>query len=435
VHQNPLINIEAAPGDENIDEEFEEANIEAGGTAAPQCVADEDENIPFIIEQLQDEERELDEAMNADSSDDDDDDVLEEWVSSDFSHLVVDDESSVPSDCRENEIVLELDRLEGHIISRLDARLVGLLGRDLQPGLGELLRGREYFSRIIWHASSRSVLDRLLIAVIGLLQVATEGEHSTESWHLKKQIDIMRHCHEFGECRSTQYCMVRRVKSSHFELDEFSMIILPRTEGDREDHRTERMRRITWDDAVERGLAGNQHILEIQTHLLQSADEDEIEPAPAIDQDLGKLNLRYHGVQDQGKLTGLGKACPLVITRERDGDLRPTKWPRYRRLDGQNLSEEQLLIPPGTEVLVPPEDDVDHLQRILKLRVAPVILLIIVLGFFVSRLLVLPPTTGVAERPPKVVAVDGSVVGARMPRALLLQELLELLLSCRLLTS
>jgi hypothetical protein len=104
VHQNPLINIEAAPGDENIDEEFEEANIEAGGTAASQCVADEGENIPFIVEQLQDEERELDEAMNADSSDDDDD-VPEEWVSSDFSHLVVDDGSSVPSDCKENEIV------------------------------------------------------------------------------------------------------------------------------------------------------------------------------------------------------------------------------------------------------------------------------------------------------------------------------------------
>jgi hypothetical protein len=104
VHQNPLINIEAAPGDENIDEEVEEPNIEVGGTAAPQCVADEGENIPFIVEQLQDEERELDEAMNADSSDDDDD-VPEEWVSSDFSHLVVDDGSSVPSDCRENKIV------------------------------------------------------------------------------------------------------------------------------------------------------------------------------------------------------------------------------------------------------------------------------------------------------------------------------------------
>jgi hypothetical protein len=53
VHQNPLINIEAASGDENIDEEIEKANIEAGGTAATQCVADEGENIPFIVEQLQ----------------------------------------------------------------------------------------------------------------------------------------------------------------------------------------------------------------------------------------------------------------------------------------------------------------------------------------------------------------------------------------------
>jgi hypothetical protein len=36
-------------------------------------VADVRENIPFIVEQLQDEERELDKAMNADSSDDDED--------------------------------------------------------------------------------------------------------------------------------------------------------------------------------------------------------------------------------------------------------------------------------------------------------------------------------------------------------------------------
>jgi hypothetical protein len=104
VHQNPLINIETAPGDENIDEEVEKPNIEAGGTAASQYVANEGENIPFIVEQLQDEERELDEAMNADSSDDDEG-VPEEWASSDFSHLVIDEGSSVPSDCRENEVV------------------------------------------------------------------------------------------------------------------------------------------------------------------------------------------------------------------------------------------------------------------------------------------------------------------------------------------
>jgi hypothetical protein len=99
-----LINIEAAPGDKNIDEEVEEPNIEAGGTAAPQCMADEGENIPFIVEQLQDEERELDKAMNADSSDDEKD-VPEEWVNNNFSHLDVDEGSSVPSDYRENEVV------------------------------------------------------------------------------------------------------------------------------------------------------------------------------------------------------------------------------------------------------------------------------------------------------------------------------------------
>jgi hypothetical protein len=58
---------------------------------------------------------------------------------------------------------------------------------------------------------------------------------------------------------------------------------------------------------------------------------------------------------------------------------------------------------------------------------------VVILGFFVRRLLVLLTTTGVAEHPPKVVAVDGSTVGTRVPWALFLQELLELLLRCRLL--
>jgi hypothetical protein len=49
-----------------------------------------------------------------------------------------------------------------------------------------------------------------------------------------------------------------------------------------------------------------------------------------------------------------------------------------------------------------------------------VILLIIILGFFVSRLHVLLSAIGVAERPPKVIAVDGGVAGARMLWALLL---------------
>jgi hypothetical protein len=227
--------------------------------------------------------------------------------------------------------------------------------------------------------------------------------------------------------------MVRRFEVSHFEFDELSTIVLPRAEGDWEDHRTKRVCRVTWDDAVKGGLAGNQHVLEIQAHFLQSADKDEIELGPTIDEDLGEPDLRHHRIQDQGKFTGLRKARPLVIAKERDADLRPTEWSWYRRLDGENLPEKQLLIPPGTKILISLEDDVDDLRGILKLWVAPVVLLIVVLRFFVRRILVLLSTTGVAKRSPKVVAVNGGMIGTWVPRALLLQELLKLLLHRRLL--
>jgi hypothetical protein len=64
-----------------------------------------------------------------------------------------------------------------------------------------------------------------------------------------------------------------------------------------------------------------------------------------------------------------------------------------------------------------------------------VVLLIIILGFFVRRLLIFLTTTGVAERPPKMVAIDGGVTCTWMPWALLLQEFLKLLLRRRLLVS
>jgi hypothetical protein len=178
------------------------------------------------------------------------------------------------------------------------------------------------------------------------------------------------------------------------------------------------------------GTCWNQHVLEIQAHFLQSADEDEIEPTPAIDEDLGELDLCHHRVQDQGELTGLREARPLIVARERDGDLRPAELSWYRRLNGQDLPKKQLLVPPGTEILISPEDDVDDLRGVLKLWVAPLVIVVVILGFFIRKLLILLSTTRVAERPPKVVAVNGGVAGARMPWALFLQEFLELLLRC-----
>ena len=72
-------------------------------------MVDEGENISRIVEQMQDEDRELHGTLNEGCDDDsfDDDDVVREgWVSSgDISHLAIHQGPIVPSDCRENEVV------------------------------------------------------------------------------------------------------------------------------------------------------------------------------------------------------------------------------------------------------------------------------------------------------------------------------------------
>jgi hypothetical protein len=245
----------------------------------------------------------------------------------------------------------------------------------------------------------------------------------------------MWHYHEFGECRKAQYGMIRRFEVSHFEFNELGAVVLPRAESDWKNYRTKWVRRITWYDAVERGLARNQHVREVQAHLPQSASKDEVETTPTVDEHLGEPDFCHHWIQDQGELTGLREAHPLIIAGERDGDLRPTQWSWYRRLDGHDLSEKQLLVPLGYEVSIPPEDNVDCLRSILELRVAPLVPLVVIFRLFVHGLLVLLATTGVAECPPEVVIVNGRVIGTWMPRAFLLQELLQLLLRRRLLAS
>jgi hypothetical protein len=69
----------------------------------------------------------------------------------------------------------------------------------------------------------------------------------------------------------------------------------------------------------------------------------------------------------------------------------------------------------------------------LELHVALLVPLVVVFGFFVHWILVLLATTGIAECPLKMVAIDCRVIPTWMPWAFLLQELLELLLCHRLL--
>jgi hypothetical protein len=61
--------------------------------------------------------------------------------------------------------------------------------------------------------------------------------------------------------------------------------------------------------------------------------------------------------------------------------------------------------------------------------------LVVVFEFFVHWLLVLLASTGIAEYPPEMVAIDCRVIGTWMPWAFLLQELLKLFLRRRRLAS
>jgi hypothetical protein len=67
----------------------------------------------------------------------------------------------------------------------------------------------------------------------------------------------MRHCHKFGEYRTAQYGMIRRFEVSHFEFNELDKVFLPRAESDWKNYRAKWVRCVTWDDAIERGLARN----------------------------------------------------------------------------------------------------------------------------------------------------------------------------------
>jgi hypothetical protein len=117
----------------------------------------------------------------------------------------------------------------------------------------------------------------------------------------------MRHCHEFAECRSAQYGMIRRFEVSNFEFNELGAVVLPRAEGDWKNHHAKWVHRITWDNAVERRLAWTQHVGEVQTHLSQSAGEDEVETTLAVDEHLGDLTSATTGSRTRGNLPGSEK--------------------------------------------------------------------------------------------------------------------------------
>ena len=78
--------------------------------------------------------------------------------------------------------------------------------------------------------------------------------------------------------------MVGRFEVGYFELDVLCPEVLFCTEYEREGDRTNRCRRISGNDAVERGFAWSEQTHVVEAHLSQRTCEDQVEPTSAINE-------------------------------------------------------------------------------------------------------------------------------------------------------
>jgi hypothetical protein len=83
--------------------------------------------------------------------------------------------------------------------------------------------------------------------------------------------------------------------------------------------------------------------------------------------------------------------------------------------------EKQFQFPPGTDLFITSEDNINGFQGILELRVVLFVPLVVLFGLFI-RWLVLLVATGITECPPKVVAINCRMIGTWITWAFLLQE-------------
>jgi hypothetical protein len=72
-----------------------------------------------------------------------------------------------------------------------------------------LNQGLLQFLEFCGHHDFVSRLAALLVAVIGALDVSTNGDDTMWSKHLQNHVGIVRNCHELGDCRPSQEGVVR----------------------------------------------------------------------------------------------------------------------------------------------------------------------------------------------------------------------------------
>jgi hypothetical protein len=72
-------------------------------------------------------------------------------------------------------------------------------------------------------------------------------------------------------------------------------------------------------------------VSDLELHLLQGLGEEDVEPAPTVDEYLVESGARDYRLQNERKPPWFREACPLIRAGEGDGYLRPHKrgWNRW----------------------------------------------------------------------------------------------------------
>jgi hypothetical protein len=153
---------------------------------------------------------------------------------------------------------------------------------------------------------------------------------------------------------------------------------------------------------------------DVELHLLQVLGEKDVELSSTVDEHLVEFGARDHRLHDEGEPSWFREAGPLIRVGEGDGYLRPPERGRDRWLNGHDFTTGSLLLTPAGQSA---EEDVDGLVWLLE-----VVVVAVLLALFVVRVRWL---RRILECVPELVALLGGVVAVWMPRAPLLQQVLE----------
>ena len=78
--------------------------------------------------------------------------------------------------------------------------------------------------------------------------------------------------------------MIGSLEVSDLELDVLGAVVFLSPEGNWQNHLSKGYNHVAWDDTIERRVGLGKHIGDVEAHLLQSLDEQNVEVAAAVNE-------------------------------------------------------------------------------------------------------------------------------------------------------